>query len=241
MGICYSLIRITFKCIMDNMNQTPPSPVAAFFDFDETLLAINSSGIGFKVLKEQGYLSRSFMLKMMFALLLHRARIIDEKRMAKTFLSFYRGRDLQPFIDSAQGFYEEYLRPNLSPPVTQKLRWHQEQGHQTVLVTGSIDYYLKPVLEDLGIDHLLCTSLEVAENGLLTGKSKGPVCVGDAKVTLARSLAMDQGIDLSRSYGYGNSEMDIPMLEEVGHPVIVNPSPLLVKHARRHSWPALDV
>ena len=212
---------------------------AAFFDFDETLLAINSSGIGFKVLKENGYLTKKFMLKMMVALILHKARIIDEMRLAKTFLSFYRGRDLQPFIDTAQGFYEEYLRPNLSPEVTSKLRWHQEQGHQTVLVTGSIEYYLKPVMNDLGIDHLLCTHLEVDKDGLLTGKSAGPVCVGNAKVTLARILAEKQGIDFSKSYAYGNSEMDIPMLEEVGYPVIVNPSPLLVKHAQQHNWPGL--
>ncbi|MCF7826164.1 MAG: HAD-IB family hydrolase [Candidatus Marinimicrobia bacterium] len=221
------------------MKQYRSSPIAAFFDFDETLLAIDSAGIGFKVLKEQGYLTWAFMLKMMVIMLLRKVGVVDEQIMARTFLSFYRGRDLQPFVDSAQAFYEEYLQPNLSPEVLQKLRWHQEQGHQTVLVTGSIDYYLQPVMVDLGIDHLLCTHLELDADGLLSGRSKGPVCVGETKVTLAKDLAKSQGLDLTQSYAYGNSELDIPMLMEVGHPVIVNPTSGLVRHAQRYNWPSL--
>lgn len=221
------------------MKQFSSSSVAAFFDFDETLLAIDSSSIGFKVLKEQGYLTKGFMLKMMFSLLLRKAMLIDEKRMAKTFLSFYRGRELQPFIDSAITFYEEYLHPNLSPQVIQKLRWHQKQGHHTVLLTGSIDYYLRPVMEDLDIDHLLCTHLEVDDKGILTGKSLGPVCVGETKVNMARELAKVHDIEMNQSYAYGNSELDIPILQEVGHPIIVNPTPKLKKYGRAHDWPTL--
>jgi len=221
------------------MNQKHSSPIAAFFDFDETLLAINSSGIGFKVLKEQGYLTWTFMLKMMVIILLKKVGVVDEQSMAKTFLSFYKGRRLQPFVDSAQAFYDEYLQPNLSPGVLQKLRWHQEQGHQTVLVTGSIDYYLQPVMVDLGIDHLLCTHLELDTDGLLSGRSKGPVCVGETKVTLAKELAEKHGIDFAQSYAYGNSELDIPLLREVEHPVIVQASPKLLRYAQHHNWSQL--
>ncbi len=216
-----------------------PSPVAAFFDFDETLLAVDSATIGFKVLKEQGYLSRTFILKLLLGVVLKRFGLVDEQYMAKTFLSFYKGRELQLFVDSAQDFYNQHLAPNLSPEVVQKLCWHQEQGHQTVLVTGSIDYYLKPVMQALQIDHLLCTYLEVDENGILTGRPKGLVCVGDAKVTLAENLADDQDIDFSKSYAYGNSENDIPILNHVGNPVIVNPTRGLAAYAKLHNWPGL--
>ncbi len=216
-----------------------PGAIAAFFDFDETLLAIDSAGVGFKVLREQGYLTRTFMLKMIVALFLKKIGLINERSVARAMLSFYKGRELQPFVDSGNDFYQEYLQPNLSPMVMEKLRWHQKQGHQTVLVTGSIDYYLKPVISDLGIDHLLCTHLETDQDGLLTGRSKGPLCVGDTKVTLLKALAKTQDIDLAQSYAYGNSELDIPMLEEVGHPIVVNPTPGLAKYARQLAWPTL--
>ncbi len=213
--------------------------IAALFDFDETLLAIDSAGIGFKVLKEQGYLTSLFILKMMVVMFLWKAGVIQEQKMAKAMLSFYRGRELQPFADSAADFYTEYLRPNLAPAVVKKLKWHQEQGHTTILITGSIDYYLKPVIEDLKIDHLLCTHLEIGADGLLTGRSLGPVCVGRSKVDLAEQLAVEQGIDLSRSYAYGNSELDIPIMKHVGHPVVVNPTPGLRKYALKVAWPDL--
>ncbi|MCF7823021.1 MAG: HAD-IB family hydrolase [Candidatus Marinimicrobia bacterium] len=220
------------------MNQH--NSIAAFFDFDETLLAIDSAGIGFKVLRAQGYITRPFMLKMILVMFLMKFRFVDEQTVAKAMLGFYRGRSIQPFMESAEDFYQEYLKPNLSPAVLEKLRWHQAQGHKTILVTGSIDYYLEPVMRDLGIDHLLCTHLETGVDGLLTGRSQGPVCVGSTKVDLAIDLAKEHGIDLSRSFAYGNSHLDIPILARVGHPIIVNPSPSLIRHAEKKGWSELE-
>lgn len=214
------------------MSQEINQKVAAFFDFDETLLAIDSSGIGFKVLKENGYLSRGFMLKMGLTLFARKLGLVDDRFMARVFLTFYKGRDLQEFIDSAQAFFDEYLQPNLNPPVVKRLRWHQEQGHATILISGSIDYYLKPVQEALDIDHLLCTHLEKDDSGLLSGRSLGPVCVGENKVEMAVELAQAQNLDLEKSYAYGNSELDIPILKSVGHPVAVNPDSGLAAFVR---------
>ncbi len=180
------------------------------------------------------------MLKMIIVMFLRKFGLVNEQVMAKTFLGFYRGRELQPFADSADDFYHQYLQPNLAPAVVNKLKWHQEQGHLTVLVTGSIDYYLQPVMEDLKIDHLLCTHLEIGSDGLLTGRSLGPVCVGKTKVNLAGQLAQNQGIDLDRSFAYGNSELDIPIMKHVGHPVVVNATPGLRKYALQFSWPELS-
>jgi len=228
---------IVYSHLMTSGNNK--SNTAAFFDFDETLLAIDSAGIGFKVLREQGYVTKFFMLKMIVVMSLMKFRFVNEQTVAKAMLGFYKGRSIKPLLESAEDFYMEFLKPNLAPLVVDKLRWHKEQGHQTVLVTGSIDYYLQPVMNDLGIDHLLCTHLEVGENGLLTGRSKGPVCVGPTKVNLAMELAEDHDIDLSSSYAYGNSHLDIPILEHVGHPFMVNPSPPLIRHGMKNGWEEL--
>jgi phosphoserine phosphatase len=44
-------------------------------------------------------------------------------------------------------------------------------------------------------------------------------------------------VDLSRSYAYGDSYSDRPLLEAVGHPVAVNPDPQLYRHAKSKQWP----
>lgn len=64
------------------------SNIAAFFDFDETLVSINSSKIGFKWLYEHGMLSKLFILKVMIAVFLNRRNIISEKQMADVMISF---------------------------------------------------------------------------------------------------------------------------------------------------------
>ena len=60
--------------------------------------------------------------------------------------------------------------------------------------------------------NLLCTDLEVGANGLLTGKPKGPLCLDTTKRHLATELAQRTGIDLERSYAYGNHQADLPLL-----------------------------
>ena len=51
-----------------------------------------------------------------------------------------------------------------------------------------------------------------------------------------RSSGSEQ-VDLARSYFYTDSITDVPLLDLVGHPVVVNPDPLLYRKARRRRWP----
>jgi phosphoserine phosphatase len=51
-----------------------------------------------------------------------------------------------------------------------------------------------------------------------------------------RSLAQEEGIDLQASYAYSDSITDLPMLEVVGHPVVVNPDAELAAIAEERGW-----
>jgi hypothetical protein len=55
-----------------------------------------------------------------------------------------------------------------------------------------------------------------------------------------RDLALFEGIDLAASYAYSDSYTDVPMLEAVGHPVVVNPDRVLARLARDRGWEALQ-
>ena len=45
------------------------------------------------------------------------------------------------------------------------------------------------------------------------------------------------GLDLSKSYAYGASIADLPMVEEVSMPPVVNPHRALRAIARARGWP----
>ncbi len=217
----------------------PKSNIAAFFDFDETLVSVNSSKIGFKWLYEHKMLTKSFILKVIVTQFLNRKNIISEKRMADIMINFYKNKKLADFEAGANEFYHDYLKPHLAPKIIKRLEFHKKSRHILVIVSGSIRYYLEPAAKDLGIQHLVCTDLEEGTNGLLTGRTIGQVCIGDYKRKLTLKLVDKLNIDLGNSYAYGDNQADIPLLKLVGNPFAVEPTPTLKRIAQKNNWPIL--
>jgi putative phosphoserine phosphatase/1-acylglycerol-3-phosphate O-acyltransferase len=116
------------------------------------------------------------------------------------------------------------------------LKKHQRQGHAIVLVTGTLAVLAEPLQELVAADWLIATHLAEA-NGRLTGALNGLNPRGEHKATLMTALAREHGLDLARSFSYGDSFQDVPILKLAGHPVAVNPCRRLKEAARREGWP----
>jgi HAD superfamily hydrolase (TIGR01490 family) len=217
----------------------PNSHIAAFFDFDETLLEVESGRLGIQWLRDRRLVPFGYIFKILVANFLYQRRLLSDERMVKIMLTFYKEKRLADFQKGANSFYESYLKPRLAPGILSRVRFHKKEGHLLVLISGSVRYLLEPVVRDLGFDHLLCTDLEVDKNGLMTGKPAGLVCVNRNKKILTLKLAQKLELDLARSYAYGNHHSDLPLLETVGNPYAVQPNPILERTARQRSWPIL--
>lgn len=213
--------------------------IGAFFDFDETLVTVNSAAMGLKWLLDHKMLPMGYILKIFIAKTLYEKHLISEERMATASLTFYKGKRLKDFHETAKVFYSDYLKPYLAPNLLDRMNFHRENGHLLILVSGSLRYYLEPVIKDLNFDHLICSDLEEDEEGILTGRVKDSVNVGDAKLDNTIRFAKEHNIDLQASYAYGNHQADIPLLESVGHPVAVSPTLPLKKVADARNWPIL--
>ena len=133
-----------------------------------------------------------------------------------------------------------YLKPHLAPHILPILEDHRQARHRLVLRSGSVRYMFSPVVRDLRLDRLFCTDLEVGRDGLLTGRPRGPICVDQMKQACARQLALEAGVNLAPSFAYGNHTADVPLLETVGHPHVVEPTSKLARIAARHGWPVLS-
>ena len=103
-----------------------------------------------------------------------------------------------------------------------------------MLTSGAV-FSTEPLRKRLGIEHLVCTELEIVD-GTLTGKYFPPACYGEGKLTAARKLAEAENLDIGNSWFYTDSYSDLPMLEAVSHPVVVNPDPRLKRHATHVGW-----
>ena len=97
-----------------------------------------------------------------------------------------------------------------------RLRWHQSQGHRTVLVSASLRPYLDPLGAWLGVDDVLCTDLGVAPDGRLDGSLLGGNCRGPAK---AERLLAHLGGRPAELWSYGDSEGDRELLALADHAV----------------------
>jgi len=214
--------------------------IAAFFDFDKTLLTVESAKPGLRYLYNKGEITLGFVLSIIFINFFYQRHLISEIKMGHIMLRLYKGKKLQTFEDHAHRFYDDCLKPRLSRTMLTCVEKHRSEGHVLVLVSGSIRYYLRPVINDLGFDHLLCTDLEV-RNGILTGRTIGNICVDMEKRTRMEMLADKENLDLFSSHAYGNHQSDIPMLDLVGNAYVVDPTRPLKKLAKNKGWPILNL
>jgi HAD superfamily hydrolase (TIGR01490 family) len=217
----------------------PKNHIAAFFDFDETLLEVESGRLGIQWLWDRRLVPFGYILKILVANFFYQRRLLSDERMVKIMLTFYKKKRLTDFQKGSENFYKAYLKPRLAPGILTRVHFHKNEGHLLVLISGSVRYLLEPVIRDLEFDHLLCTDLEVGKNGLMTGKPEGLVCVDQNKKKLTLKLAEKLGLDLEKSYAYGNHQSDLPLLETVGNPHVVEPTADLEKVAQQRSWPVL--
>jgi putative phosphoserine phosphatase/1-acylglycerol-3-phosphate O-acyltransferase len=113
---------------------------------------------------------------------------------------------------------------------------HRRKGHVLAIATSAAPFQVAAVARELGIEHVVCTRLD-ERDGVLTGKSSGPVLWGRAKAEAVREFASRQRLDLRRSYFYADGDEEIALMRSVGHPRPTNPRPGLTREAERAGWP----
>jgi phosphoserine phosphatase len=89
----------------------------------------------------------------------------------------------------------------------------------------------------LGVDRVIATRM-VIENGAYTGEIE-LYAYGENKASAIRELAVASGYDLGECFAYSDSITDLPMLQAVGHPTVVNPDRALRREATNRDWPVL--
>ena len=112
--------------------------------------------------------------------------------------------------------YGSDLSSRFRPEIVDRIRWHQDEGHEVVIVSASLRAYLDPVVEHLGLDGVCAVELEVDDEGLLTGHMVGANCRGPEKVR--RLTDWLGGETPARLWAYGNSSGDRELLAAAQEP-----------------------
>ena len=145
-------------------------------------------------------------------------------------------------LDELEHFVDErltsFVLDRTSPEAVRRIREHREAGHTTILLTGVIRPLTRP-FEGL-FDHIVAADLATDEDGVCTGFLTGPPMVGDSRAAWLTHYAGLHGVDLSASFAYADSHVDLPMLRSVGNPVAVSPDIGLMRAAKESGWSIIE-
>lgn len=128
----------------------------------------------------------------------------------------FRG-ELAASVDSlGRTFAAEIIANRLREDTASRLRDHVAGGDHVVIVSASLEPYLRPVGDSLGVAAVLCTRLEVGADGVLSGRLLGANCRGEEKVRRLDAWFAEQGLRRAdvELIAYGDSAGDQAMLAE---------------------------
>lgn len=215
--------------------------VAAIFDVDGTLVRANAVDYYLFLVRRlfpraEGLKRTAWAaVKAPYWFLLDR---IDRVLFNESFYRCYEGLSSGRAAELAEACFEGVFKRRLNHPAAARLEDHRNRGDRVLLVSGTLDFLLRPLAHSLGVEACLCPSLQ-EEEGSFTGRLDSRPVVGLEKAERIRRYAAEHGLDLGASFAYADSASDLPVLEMVGHPVVVNAGFFLKREASRRGWEIL--
>jgi HAD superfamily hydrolase (TIGR01490 family) len=209
---------------------------AAFFDMDRTLVRKDTAVLYTRYRRDLGEATMKDALQVGWWAIQYTLGVIDAPRVAVEALQNFKGKEEKWLLDSCEGWFKEYVLPHVQQKGREAVERHREQGDFIAIVTGATRYAAEPLARELDIETVVCTTLEVDAAGCFTGVPVEPLCYGPGKLELARRAAERHGVELSNATFYSDSITDLPLLEAVGKPIVVNPDSRLRRAAQTRGW-----
>ena len=213
---------------------------AAFFDLDRTLIAENSGILYAHWERRHRRISRLQLAQGLLWGGLYHLSLVDIDKAFRSALAHYVGTSDAELDQRTRAWFASEIRHRLLPSARDAISRHRDGGQKTVLLTNSSCYAARVACADWQLDDWLANIFTLDDAGRLDGGVESPLCYGHGKVVRAERWAQAAGVDLAHSWFYTDSLSDLPMLERVGHPVVVQPDPRLRREARRRGWPIVD-
>jgi HAD superfamily hydrolase (TIGR01490 family) len=214
----------------------------ALFDLDNTLLAGDSDFEWAQFLIDRGVLDRKT----------YEARnqaFYDQYKAGTLDIYEFLDFQLKPLSQYPRtvldAWHGEYMRERILPMIRDSARAlvDKHRDEVRVIITATNSFVTAPIARAFGIEHLIATEPEIRD-GAFTGGVSGTPCFREGKVERLESWLAERGDSLKNVYKstfYSDSHNDLPLLEQVGHPVAVDPDAALRAHAGLRGWPVISL
>jgi len=209
----------------------------AIFDLDKTIITGDSDFLWGEFMSENGMVDRENYQK-------RNAVFFEQYTLGKLNISEYLEFCLEPLSRFSydelrnyhRSFLEEKIRPIISNDAIKQVEKHRDQGDILLVLTATNRFITSPIVAEFGIENLLATEIEFIDERY-TGKVLGEPCFQKGKIEHLKRWINNRNISLDGSYFYSDSHNDLPTLELVDYPNVVNPDNKLRKIALKRNWP----
>lgn len=137
-------------------------------------------------------------------------------------------------------FMQERVKPMMQAKAQALVEKHRQAGDTLLIITATNRFVTEPIAKAHGIEHLIASEPEYL-NGHYTGKVVGTPSFHAGKITRLHEWLAANPIDLSGSYFYSDSHNDIPLLQLVEHPFVVDGDDTLIATGNAHDWAIISL
>ncbi|MFP6803429.1 MAG: HAD family hydrolase [Pseudomonadales bacterium] len=211
------------------------------FDLDETLIAADSDHEWGQFVVDKGLVDAQIHKKKnddFYALYKAGQLDIDE------YLQFSCSVLTQYSIEDLHRFRSEFVAQRILPIILDKaqdlVKKHRQLGDTLLVITSTIEFVTRPIVDEFGIDILIAPDPEIVSNRY-TGRIVGVPSFAAGKVTRLEQWLANRQDSLEGSSFYSDSHNDLPLLRLVDNPVAVDPDPILREKAEENQWPIISL
>lgn len=155
--------------------------------------------------------------------LLYTVGIINLKKAKEHFISFIDGINEDKMRELVKEFYENQLSRILYNDAIDMIKKLKGEGYKIYLISASAEFYLNEFYNIKEVDKVIGTRFR-SDKGMHTNIMEGENNKGEEKVKRLLDELKKENIevDFKESYMFSDSLSDLPLLNLVGHPYLIN-------------------
>lgn len=213
----------------------------AIFDLDNTLIANDSDFLWGEFLIQNGHVDAHEFAE-------QNAQFYEDYKAGTLDIIAYQRFALKPLGKQDQEtlakwhkeFMQTYIEPIVLPKALELVEEHKAKGDRVMIITATNTFVTRPIGKRYGIDELLGTEGKIVD-GRYTGEIEGVPTFQKGKVIRLNEWLKKENETLEGSYFYSDSHNDLPLLEIVDHPVVVDGDEKLLAIAKQKNWPSISL
>lgn len=213
----------------------------ALFDLDNTLLKGDSDYAWGQFLVSKGLVERErYETANQYFYTQYQQGVLDIHEFSAFSFQPLSERSMAELATLHREFMSSTVQPMITAAAQQLVDHHRRQGHTLVVITATNSFITRPIVTAFGITHLLATEPKIV-NGRYTREIEGVPCFQTGKVTRLQQWLANREETLAGSYFYSDSHNDLPLLEMVDNPVVVDPDDTLHAIALQRGWSIISL